>query len=230
MLNVSNLLSTDGIDISKCILCQKSKREYLSKGAKGKANLLNAARILHDDERSEDFKYHATSCYSTYIKALKRNNQEPTLQQSCSTNPDTDISPENTRSERQKVDTKNVCVVCGHDRTWDKTLEMRIHKLFRLRELSPAQKLLNASELNRDDVYTRIVFCYEGGAKDKYARDIHYHANCLRKYFREYDRRIDSIMVNLEKEEDTSNDIISNVFEEIMSSFDLDNNTYSVSF
>ena len=42
-----------------------------------------------------------------------------------------------------------------------------------------------------------------------YARDIHYHANCLRKYFREYDRRIDSIMVNLEKEEDTSNNIIS---------------------
>ena len=67
MLNVFNLSSTDDIDISKCILCQKSKREYLSKGVKGKANLLNAARILHDDERSErikrveneDFKYHA---------------------------------------------------------------------------------------------------------------------------------------------------------------------------
>ena len=43
---------------------------------------------------------------------------------------------------------------------------MRIHKLFRLCELYPAQKLLNAAELNRDDVYTRIVFCYEGGAKD----------------------------------------------------------------
>ena len=106
---------------------------------------------------------------------------------------------------------------------------MRIHKLFCLCEMYPAQKLLNAAELNRD-VYTRIVFCYEGGAKDIYARDIHYHANCLRKYFRDYDRRIDSIMVNLEKEEDTSNDIISNVFEEIMSSFDLDNNAYSVSF
>ena len=35
-------------------------------------------------------------------------------------------------------------------------------------------------------------------------------------------------MVNLEKEEDTSNNIISNVFEEIMSSFDLDNNAYSM--
>ena len=85
MLNVSNLSLTDDIDISKCILCQKSKCEYLSKGAKGKANLLNAARILHDDERSEhikrveneDFTYHATSCYSTYVKALKRIKNQP---------------------------------------------------------------------------------------------------------------------------------------------------------
>ena len=210
MLNIVTSLSAsqDSVDLEKCILCQTSKRDKLSEGEKGKQNLLDAARILKDDEKSkriiafenEIFRYHATSCYSTFIKTSKRKLQP----QAHSSN--SEIPFETTRPKRQKIELKEICVICGQDRIWDKTTDTRIHKRFRLCEQYSAQKLLNAAELNRDEVYTRIIFCYEGGTEDVFANDIHYHNKCLRKYFKRYDSKIDLIMENLDKEDDANKD------------------------
>ena len=214
--------STDHIDLDKCILCQNSKKEYLSQGDKVKEKLLEAAKVIPDDQRSkqilsaenEAFEYHATSCYATFIKASKRSSGKSTLHQSSSEMSDSVKSPENTRVKRQKVDTKKICVVCGYDRLWDKNTQTRVHDLFRVCEAHPAQKLLNAAELKQGDVLTRIVYCYDRGVKDIYAADIHYHNKCLQKYFRE---RIDSIMVNLDKEDSTKKDVVSKVFFDVTS-------------
>ena len=186
MLNVTNSTSpTPAIDIEKCILCQKSKKEYLSQSDNGKAKLLDAARVLPSDERSERIlqaahekvKYHSVSCYATFIKASKRH-----INQEASSSSTEDTTSENTRPKRQKTESKS-CVVCGQDRIWDNSAQKRIHEVFRVSEAHRAQKLLNAAELNKDEVYTRIVFCYENGIKDIFARDIYYHGNLSKKVF-----------------------------------------------
>ena len=198
MLNVTdpNCSSVSKIDIGKCILCQKNKKlkdskrlEYVSGTDVGRQQILSAAEVLFGNERSErvlrvkteTFKYHSTSCYAKFMKESKRKS-ENLLSSPIGSNAVVTSTPgpsHSARKKRQKSDSKNVCVVCGHDRIWDKKEQKQARELFRISEEYSAQKLLNAAEVNQDDVYTRIVFCYEDGVKAIFAEDTFYHGNCL---------------------------------------------------
>ena len=138
---------------------------------------------------------------------------------------------ESTRPKRQKTE-KFSCVVCGKERHWDRQEKTFVHKLFRLCEAYSAQKLINAADLNKDDIYTRIIFCYSSDDPKKaiFARDTYYHNSCLRKYFRAYDRRIQEIMENLGKEDESRKDNLLKTFRSVMSTLDLTNNAYSVTY
>ena len=132
--------------------------------------------------------------------------------------------------QKDRQNEKEVCVICGSDRVWDKSPQCSTRMLFRLCDERPAQKLLNAAELNQDSVFIRIAIYYEGGVKALFAANILYHNKCLRKYFREYERKIVSIMNNLDKEDRSKDETVLQVFKIVLSSFDIENCPYSVCF
>ena len=77
--------------------------------------------------------------------------------------------------------------------------DKKIHKLCRICEKTSAQKLLNASKLFQDHVYTNIAAMQE--INDVFAADIQYHVHCYREYFNKYNVKIEEILKNLEMED-----------------------------
>ena len=58
--------------------------------------------------------------------------------------------------QKDRKKEKEVCVMSGFDRVWDKSSQCSTRTLFRLEEY-PAQKLMNAAELNQNNVFTQIA-------------------------------------------------------------------------
>ena len=81
MLIINNE-SREDIDVSRCILCQSNTSVYLSSRENGRRKLFDGVKNMPDDLRSKRLclteneailvKYHSVSCYSTFVKAVKR--------------------------------------------------------------------------------------------------------------------------------------------------------------
>ena len=209
-------------------------------GEVGRTKLLQAAIGIPDDVRSKrilkltedersSIKYHSVTCYANYIKVSKK---QKSVASECSNVPSPSSTfGESSRVKRQKKNEQEICVICGSDRVWDNTLKCAERKkLYRLCEEFGAQKLLNAAELKQDSVFTRLAIYYDVAMKALFAADVKYHGNCLRKYIREYDRKIASIINNLDKEDCGKDEAVLQVFKNVLSSCDLENYAYSISF
>ena len=181
-------------------------------------------------------KYHSVSCYSIFVKASKRSTRK-----TCPVSTDSDstgtastsgtfqISTDTTRIKRRRTSEIKTCIICGSNRRWNAGNQDYDYKMYRICEVNRAQKLLNAAELLQDSVVTRLSTCYDSDVGAVFAADFEYHKSCMRKYLIDYDRKIESIMDNLEKE-NTSTDQVREVFNKIVSTLDLENISYSVSY
>ena len=55
--------------------------------------------------------------------------------------------------------------------------------------------LLNAMNFYNNDVKTRCIFLKTPG--DVFAADMFYHSNCLRTYFRPFEKKCDAVLKNI---------------------------------
>ncbi len=95
------------------------------------------------------------------------------------------------------IEIKDICVICGSTRKTVK--QTKIHKLLRICEKHMAQKLLNASKLFKDRVYTETVAMRE--PEDVFTADLYYQSYCCKDYFNKYNTTIEEILKNLDAED-----------------------------
>ena len=234
------------LNFNQCVLCQRKKKECLSSGDKGRTELLSSANKNPSDHRSvrllsisasdfSEIRYHAISCYGTFVKACKRSS-ETQNNTDCETTerqvPSPSSSPaviEPRKSKRLKV-SEPVCVICGKNRLWVRSSKTIEHTLYRISEKPRAQKILNAGALFQDDVFARLSTYHEIGPEAVFAADVLYHATCLRNYLSIYDRKIESIIDNLAKEDDDETLETKNAFISVISELEIESKGYSISY
>ena len=112
---------------------------------------------------------------------------------------------------------ENPCIICNSVKCKGNSTRSRIC------ENGRAKLFLSAIKYNQDEVFTRCIFLKEVG--DVFAADLVYHL-CTSKYILISQRNIDEIM-NYEFERSKNFDCL---FEEFVSSLDLKNRAYSLSY
>ena len=156
------------IDLEEYILCQKKKRsEYLSSGEIGRgcivslakqteSNDTRAARILQLTAQEQGImKYHTSTCYRSFQRDMAKPESIPQPFQEPPQHGPIDDTPERRSKRFKPSETKIVCIFCGADR---KTVNWKkMHKMYRICEKPMAQKLLNATMLFKDHVYTETA-------------------------------------------------------------------------
>lgn len=84
-MDVLHFVTEPDVDLNLCCICQRksSSDEKLYGGSVGQDNLVKGALDFQDDERSKrvlsvdsnkrsQMKYHNNTCYSNFLKAVKR--------------------------------------------------------------------------------------------------------------------------------------------------------------
>ena len=129
-------------DLTKCIICKKqtgsNKHDILTNAVGSRSKLILASKKLNDglldslDEvEVQTIRFHAKSCYSTYI--LKT----PRLKEPAS-NP-----------------LSKLCIICNN------VTRNKVREKYRICERSRAKCFLAAVRFNQDDVCTRCVFYHK---------------------------------------------------------------------
>lgn len=173
----------------------------------------------------EIIKYHSSTCYKKFQRDMEKKRKQESSNVQTSLTVD-DAGNNEQQRKRLKMNTKQVCVICGSDCKTVK--QQKVHKLLRICETQIAQKLLNAAKLLQDCVYTATAaMC---GPDDVFAADIYYHSYCCKEYFNKYNLKIAEIMKSLEAEEFAAagNEHLKERF--LALGLDFQNTAYSLSF
>ena len=96
----------------------------------------------------------------------------------------------------------------------------------RICETKRAKQFIRAMKFNKDCVYGRSSIVYET-LGDIFAADIFYHRNCMSQYILTFQRDIEDVM-NYD-DTDISCDMTQLVFEEMLSTLNLQQHAYSLS-
>ena len=216
-------------DLSKCILCQKDKKENLTSTENGRCKLQTASKVIQDgllshfeEGRLSDIKYHLV-CFKPYMLRSERsqNRHEPTAGSSIVdpvTNIDDTLTSPKTKKKRESQD-GSVCIICSKPRFKGDA------NLYRICEASRAKVFLSAIQYNMDDVYTK---CSIYKTKEHiFAADIVSHKGCMKRYLIQYQRKMEEIM-RCDCSTDNDSNIIE-VFNSVISKMELVHNAYTIS-
>ena len=164
--------------------------------------------LLEVFKSNAQFKYHAKSCYSTFLKKANRFKPPASLNEDINVNtePTSELQkPKRRKLSREKVSTSvrpedKPCIICNCMKKHNVQLRYRISTKSR------AVVFINAYKLNLDDVFSRCsVF---NDPEDIFAADIMYHKNCMSHYLSQYHRRVSMVIDNLEAEDQScDNDV-----------------------
>ena len=181
-------VSTDQINVERCILCQGEERDKLITNANGRKRIKDAAfvrndvvpkrlKFINDDV---DFSYHMTNkCYKRYTmqKTIDKlsgiNDMSPQGGGDC---PSYQLRP-STASSKTEVP----CIICDN-------IKHNANKTrFRISEAYCATKFLRATKCLQDQVYFRT--CYLEDVESLIRADLYYHDKCMKKYIRLYNKK-----------------------------------------
>ncbi len=188
--------SKEGIDITKCIICQDVADNNTTSTTNGCARLYEAAKIRNDSvfdrlksiDNDSHFCYHVNNkCYKTYtlqstldtLLESKANAEVPVSEQQRVTR--SQCSPRNPAGNTD-ANYKRICVVCGcvkKDGTKDK---------YRISEKERASKFLKAAIYFQDATYTRTSDL--GDETSVFGADLFCHKKCINAYCKTYDRSL----------------------------------------
>ena len=243
-LDATTIVKRKDKNLSKCILCQQSKKKnesVLTTTPAGVEKIIDASSKLNDglldgltEGQRKDIKYHRTNCYSPYILRGSRvsndvvstpQDNEETSTTACL---EIDVSeqPRATRSASlaspvEKDLTQKPCEICHQMKYKGDTSR------FRVSEHQRATRFLAALKFNKDDVHRRLIFCESVG--DIFAADVMYHKNCMSGYLLSFERdfhRIQEISEELDKESD---DVLKEAVDKLCSTLELTTKGYALS-
>ena len=194
--------TSEDVDLSKCIICQKHRKEKTSTTKEGRERILIAAEIRQDDvlsrinllEKDSAFVYHCSnSCYKSYTlkktllgvkkkhESKQPNESDDTLLQDSTETPTKKLRGDSSLRSKPspKISPATLpCIVCG------KLKHNNIIEKYRISETTRAKTFLAATLFFLDDVYTRTCDLHDESAV--FGADIYYHKLCLEAYLQRY--------------------------------------------
>ena len=194
-LKKPKVLTDDSVDLSKCIICQKTTEEKTASTENGRKSMRNAADLRRDEVynrlqclKEEDvFVYHVNNvCYKKYtlkktLDTLSRGeNWESMKNESQEKRKTRSLTTHRAAPNDDTVIYKKKCVICNFIK------HNGVYQKYRICEHASAEKFLEATIHFQDDVYERTCDLQDVGSV--FGSDIFYHGNCLRGYIVKYER------------------------------------------
>ena len=228
-------------DLTKCIICKKqtgsNKHDILTNAVGSRSKLILASKKLNDglldslDEvEVQTIRFHAKSCYSTYILKASRLT-EPALPDPSEEAEATVVSPKPMRSSHRLSSPppslvpgasdpmSKLCIICNN------VTKNKVREKYRICERSRAKCFLAAVRFNQDDVCTRCVFFHK--IDDVFAADLYAHKLCMRNYLSKFERDAQSILDSMDSV-DENETVIHSAFESLCTTFDLGSKGYDL--
>ena len=183
----------------------------------------------YSTEVLETIQYH-DSCFDTYKKRAERYKPNPSDDSAECTNSNieevsVDIikspvtgSQSGSSKSCKSDDAVHICVICNCVKK-NYTI-----KTLRISQEPRAWRFLAATNFYKDDVYRRTIFCKKPG--NIFAADVHCHRNCIGSYFLEFDRDLKKVNDLNDNAAEEECDELTNVFDELCSTLDLDSQGY----
>ena len=203
----------------------------------GEAHFLYHSEIKQNLERKRNIKNKRKQCYSAH--KLRFNRYRPPLQEQYDQSNVTEViagpstaaddfrritRPRSKSLEKSAIHPsskkvkKKVCIICNQDKIgkWPhQDILLYQIKLMKLGKTA-ASRFLSAVKYNQDDVSIRCALINSVG--DVYAADLLYHKSCMGKYILKYNRMVQKIEDNQQRE---SNDVdfpeVAELFEGLQS-------------
>ena len=188
-------------------------------------------------------------CYSSYL--IKKSRHVPCTVDNSQDEEDTAVTPSAPPRERRKSSRSmlnsgaslesdqsskkvrnELCTICNKAQRSAQFGERGRHILYRISEIrgsgkiSRASRFLSAIHYNKDDVFDRNVFLTSVG--DVFAADILYHAECMRTYLSTYDRKVNTVNQNSNREDSEILESTNEIVNSILESLDLAQKCYTV--